>query len=266
MFLTRITSIAIILACLFSACKKDGLPDNSNKRLKRIVSALDSIDATFYYDAQNRLAAITDSVNGHLWKRSIQYDLQDNPVKVKILYRDNPDGLFKKSADSLVYENGRLVERLHKPAASLPYKISNIYSYDTHGRLMADSFFLYRSSVLYNYAQFSYDANDNVVKWQGFINESGDLRAYGEISALYNTDKSLLYKNLGSSGYFLYNDWPISAFLLLSKNHVTQLTHDYGIQRNHTYEYDSEGFITRINVSMNGTGWSLVGDTNFYYE
>jgi len=238
MSILRFAHTAVLIFSLFYSCKKEDLPRTTAGRLQRIIErAGDSALYTFFgYDAQNRLIAITDSNNnGHLWKTSIEYNALEKPVNFKVLYRNNPSGIFTGNSDSLIYsDNGRVIKKL---SISYPYKAINTYGYDTRGRLTTDSGFSYwNNNEFAGYTSFTYDNSDNIVQWQTFYKSpAGDMNSGGIITASYNKENNY-YKSLGLGIYFLRGD-----IFLLSKENTTQIQYYDGTTWKYQYEYFSNG-------------------------
>src|SRR5688572_9234082 len=85
----RFSFFVLTLVTLVFSCTKEDLSNSGDKLLHRVVSDNDSlISATFYYDAQNRLTKVVDSIRyGHQWETSIAYNASGKPEKLTTLYR-----------------------------------------------------------------------------------------------------------------------------------------------------------------------------------
>ena len=263
--LTRITLAALSLFCFFSSCKKDDFPELGDKLLKRMVTQSgDSIlYCTFQYNTENRLVAITDSNNnGNVWKTSILYDTEGNPVKFWTLWRNGGNSIFSEATDTLVYKNGKLTEKLSK----LPFPnsfdgVRHVYTYDEKDRLIVDSIgYTNAAKEVYAYTSFTYDDSDNVVKIEEFNKWSGTMASISKITATYNSDKNF-YSNIGSTLYFI-----TGSYLMLCRHNKTQVVYEQNnITENYTYQYD-KGLLKRMILSRSTGGRFGITTFDFYYQ
>ncbi len=263
--LTRITLAALSLLCFFNSCKKDDFPELGDKLLKRVVAKSgDSIlYSTFQYNTENRLVAITDSTNNrHVWKTSIQYDTEGNPVKFWMLWSYGGNSISSEQTDTLVYKNGKLTEKLSK----LPYSnsftgVRHIYTYDDKGRLIVDSIgYTNAAKEVYAYTSFTYDDSDNVVKIEEFNKWPGTMASISKITATYNSDKNF-YSNIGSTLYFIRG-----SYLMLGRHNKTQVVYEQNnITENYTYQYD-KGLLKRMILSQSTGGPFGITTFDFYYQ
>jgi YD repeat-containing protein len=268
MSITRILLAATCLICLFSACKKDTLTDNTTgKRLQRTVSRWQ--DSLFYvafsYDSANRLITVTDSNNtnkGDRLIRSIQYDNLDNPVKSVLVYHFKAGDTRWLETDSLVYQNNRVVKRI---IMSNSYTLNanltvHKYTYDSKGHLVADSV-SGSNNQTYFVKHFTFDENDNLVQWQTLPtgNNYND-----EMTALYSAEKSV-YNSLGGMLYFwIWNDAMMSP-LMMSEHAVRQVKYTTsGTNYFYSYEHDPRGLITKVGIGADDN--SSYFTTEFFYE
>ena len=264
MYIIRLALTTILIFSLFCACKKDDLPNENGQLLQRIIfKSGDSILYTFFnYDAQNRLAAITDSNNnGHLWRTFIGYNSLDKPTKFKVLYRNNPNGSFTETSDSLLYNNdNHVVKKLFTSYSIQPYKTINTYNYDSQGRLITDTGYDYWSDEVYGYTTFTYDGHDNIVQWQSFYKSSDEFISGGIITASYNMENNA-YKSLGLAAYFIRGE-----NFLLSKQNRTQVNYYNGTIENCKYENYSNGLPKKAVISYNMGGPFSITIIEFFYD
>ena len=82
---------------------------------------------------------------------------------------------------------------------------------------------------VYGYTNFTYDADDNIIKIQEFNKSSGVMDSVRTTTITYNSDKNP-YNSIGLTLYFVTDD-----YLLLGKHNKTKvvyyLYYDY-LQRN----------------------------------
>ena len=264
MSIIRLALTTILILSLFYACKKDDLPNQNNQLLQRMIfKSGDSILYTFFnYDAQNRLAVITDSSNnGQLWKTFIEYNPLDKPTKFKVLYRNNPTGSFIESSDSLLYNNDKqVVKKLFTSYSINPYKTINTYNYDAQGRLINDTIYDYWSDQVFGYTTFTYDRHNNIIQWQDFYKSSGEMISPGIITASYNMESNA-YKSLGLAVYFIRDD----NFLLNEQNR-TQVNYYDGSIDNYQYEYYSNRLPKKAVITYTMSSWSFVNNVEFFYN
>jgi hypothetical protein len=256
------------LLCLFSACKKDNFPETSDKLLQSVITnnGDSALYTSLFYDGKNRLVGISDSNSqGHVWKTFIEYDTKDNPIKFKTLYNRESNG---ESTDSLIYEDDKVIKKLHTtPYYNTLYAVTNTYTYDSRGRLIADSSsHTFGDSEVYGYNDFIYDDDDNAIQIQEFNKLLGAMNRVQNITASYNSDKNP-YLGLGLTLYFLTN-----SYLMLSMHNQTKIIYEqtnYGgpITGNYIYEY-SDGLPKQMVVKydLGGQPFGGITTTNFYYR
>jgi hypothetical protein len=244
---------------ILSACKKEEASSPLEKKLHSVSQKLnDSIGySVFHYDADNKLTEVIDSNNnGHSWKTIIRY-AGDSPRTITRLYHSYFTIPEFEVLDSLVYENGKVIQKLFK-AANRSYEKTNTYSYDAKGRLTADT--IYSNNEIYGYRSFVYDANDNVVQWQEYEKQSGIIRSRGNITVTYSSNKSP-FKNLGLIAYIIRDN-----FLYLSKNAPLQANYYDGLQLDYSYQYGTYGLINKAIIRDNEGGTYSYTNVDFTYQ
>ena len=267
MLLTRILFFLLLSLTLLNACRKEDHPETGDKMLRRIVSDNDSLlSATFFYDAQNRLIRIVDSIRyGHQWETSIIYNRAQDPQKLTTLYR-SPAGVAEFAVvDSLEYQNGKAV-RKHQ---DWPYSnhagnfiLMHHYLYDAKDRLITDIGGQTPELHIAGWHQkFTYDANDNLVKMDEQFYTVGMISTTLAYNSMLNP-----YHNTGMMLYFVKGD-----NLLLGKHLKTRtvrqepnaepLTIDY------VYEHNSEGQLAKMRITRSQAGTTDSTSTfDFYYQ
>jgi hypothetical protein len=267
MLLTRVLFTLSALVSLLSSCKKDDFPNAGNKLLHRVVSDNDSLmSATFFYDAQNRLTKVVDSIRyGHQWETSITYNGAGNPEKLTTLYRSPSNTIDFAVIDSLVYENGRVTKKYQDwPYSSHAghFFLMHHYLYDARGRLITDVGG--QTPELTDagwYQNFSYDADDNLIKMDEKYYTLGTIST----KLSYNSSPNP-YHNMGFILYFVKGD-----NILLGKHNKTRvvrqepnaepLTIDY------TYLHDRDGLLKKMIINRSQTGTSdSTSAFDFYYQ
>jgi hypothetical protein len=259
--------VLLAFVALVSGCRKEDHPQTGDKLLHRVVSDNDSlISATFFYDAQNRLTKIIDSIRyGHQWETSIVYNSLGNSEKLTTLYR-SPSGVVEFGViDSLAYENGRATKKYQR----WPYTshagdafLTHHYFYDDKGRLITD---IGGDPPILDsggwHQKFTYDGYDNLIKMDEKYYTLGTISS----TLTYNSQLNP-YHNTGLILYFVKGD-----NLLLGKHYKTRvvrqepnvelLTIDYA------YEHDTDGLLKKMRIKRNQVGTSDSTSTfDFYYQ
>ena len=268
----RIILITTIFLFVLNACKKNETTSNENPQLlQRIIySEGDSIFYTFLtYDENKRLISIADSDrNGHTANTSIEYNLHNQIVKMKKLYRDDPGGIIKETTYSLIYNtNNQVIKKLWLSDPNIPNKTVNTYSYDSKGRLIADTVYNHLSEDVYSYTALTYDGDDNNIQWQSFTNSPSGFQSPGVITASYNTNL-VPYHNLGLPTYFIRgnNFYFNSGENFLSRNNYIQVKYYDGTKIDYSYQYYSNGLPQKV-VLIDSRGGPFSTDTiEFFYN
>ena len=269
----RLLFFVLTLIIYFTACKKDILPGNANKRLQKIVSGnADSIFyVSFHYDAGNRMTGYTSTNNtniGYRWETTLRYDGQGTPVSSQtIRYNDQIRDTLVSGTDSLLYQNNHVVKKLSYYYPNQLYYVADTYGYNSQGNLLVDSSIYWLDNTLWGYTAFTYDANENITQWEYFPKR--ELTGGYTITATYNSTLNA-YRMLGNWVYFSGNFGPADKPVLLSKYNVTKI--DYGLlygssnTASYKYEYDQDGYINKIIVTGNNFGGQSTWGMTFYYE
>ena len=264
MSMTRILLALLAFVSFLSACRKEDHPQTGDKMLHRIVSDNDSlISATFFYDAQNRLTKVIDSIRyGHQWETSIVYNGAGNPEKLITLYR-SPSSIIEFGViDSLVYENGRATKKYqdwHYSNHAGDFFLTHHYVYDDKGRLITD---IGGQTPDLNSAgwhqRFTYDVNDNLIKMDEQYYTLGMIST----SLTYNSQLNP-YENTGLILYFVKGD-----NLLLGKHNKTKvIRQEPNVQPltiNYGYEHDGDGQLKKMRITRSQVGTSD-STSNFYF-
>jgi len=269
----RLLLFVLTILIYFTACKKDALPGNVNKRIQKIVSGnADSIFyVSFHYDAGNRVTGYTSTNNtniGYRWETTLRNDVLGRPVSLQtIRYNDQTRDTLIAETDSLIYQNNHVVKKLSYYNPSHSYYTVATYGYNAQENLLVDSSMYWVDNSLWGYTGFSYDANENITQWEYFPKK--ELTGGYTVAATYNNTPNA-YGMLGNWVYFLGNFVPTDIPVLLSKYNVTKI--DYGLlyggsnTQSYKYEYDQDGFIYKIIVTINTYGGPYISGTTFYYE
>jgi hypothetical protein len=261
----RLTLITTIILFVLNACKKDEATTNTNpQRLQKIIySEGDSILYTFFnYDENNKLIFLVDSNNnGHFWQTFIQYNLQSQPMKIKVLYRNSPGASFIEWSDSLIYNSDqKVIKKFLNSYPSNTYKIQNTYGYDVQGRLLADTMYNYGSGDVYGYTRFIYDGNDDITQWQSYNNSSGTMQAGSVIIATYNSSINP-YNALGLLTYFIREENS-----LLSGHNYLQVKYYDGTTVDYSYQYYNNGLPEKVVLMDNRGGPFSTRTIEFFYD
>jgi len=250
----RLLLSAATLAFIFSACQKENTTLAEGTKLKMTTSQLnDSISyESFNYDNQNRVTLIEDSNNnGAKYKMLIEYNAQGQPLKLTA--SQNQSYFF--SYDN----NGRIVKKLNQPASNSGNSIRNVYSYDSKGRLIADSVYSSWTNEVFSYTTYTYNENDNVVERKEYNNFMGSMQMENSVQLLYD-DKPNPHNNLGTTLYFITND-----DRYLSRNNKIQVKYQDGTIMGYEYEYQNNGLPKKVLEKHNEADPSITY-MNFSYE
>ena len=258
---------ALALVTLVVSCTKDDRSNAGDGLLYRIASDNDSLlSATFFYDAQNRLVKMVDSIRyGHQWETSVSYNAAGKAEKLTTIYRSPANVVDFAVVDSLVYEGGRAVRKYqdwpYAPHAG-HYVLTHNYFYDATGRLVTD---IGGETLDLAYAgwyqTFNYDVNDNLIK----MDEKYYTLGTRTTTLSYNSNLNP-YHETGLILYFVKGD-----NLLLGKHHkiktVRQVPGDETLTIDYAYEYNRDEQLQKMIIKRSQAGTSDSTSTfAFFYK
>ena len=238
-----VTLIITVLVFL-SACQKEQPEILDQHFLKKTVSRWgDSTTVTqYFYDDQNRLSSIsTSDRNGQeeMNRKELTYDQFGKLAKVTQTWYDGQSHTYQFKYDA----HNRIMERLSEPIAATGAVMKNTYTYDTKGRLIADS--VYSSSIngVAEFRIYAYDEKDNMIESQIFYNTSTGVQLESAATYEYDNNKNP-YSSLGKYFYFVSMDYYRDDFL--SRNNIVKIkTRRTVVTSNYTYE----GFFPKIKAT-----------------
>jgi hypothetical protein len=250
---------SLIILIFFNACRKENTPAAGDKVLQRVVGRSgDTIGYSSYeYDAAMRLVTIIDSNNNDrsIGTTSIVYDTTGDPIKFTryVRYTNRPASL---TTTLLIYQNGKVVEKLLSNFNNSSYINANTYTYDMKGRLIKDS------AGSYGYTNFVYDDNDNIVQIKEFNASSGSMANTYTITSSYDGNVNP-YKGIGLTLYFITNSYS----LLSRHNRTREIYNQYNLTQtaDYTYEYEN-GMPKKMTLMWDGGGAFEVNTVDFYYD
>ncbi len=252
--------LSLVLLCFslvyFTAsCTKENNTAGDMPLVQRINSA--NGDSTgsweFVYDSSQHLQAVKfENNNGHKWILSVA--APENDTAIVTNWYHQPDGYETVSADTLVYRDGKIVQKLQR-------YFSCKYVYDALGRLIADSTGGWPSRNEYTTAHdFLYDEHSNVVSAHTYFNSAGVNSVSEVMTASYNNNENPYYKP-GPFFYILCN-----SDIALSMHNRTAARYEnpgYPLPRIEQYSYAyNSGFL--ISMTINGAGANTM-NYSFYY-
>lgn len=260
---TKTYLLIVSLLLLLAACEKEksfstGSSSSTDKlRLtKAIWRWFDSATYSFfYYDEQNRLTRTVDSENTNFSKTFTSFVYDADGRLLKKIYTNDYNSDY--SQDSFWYDHNNSIAG-KRYSNSIGASLKNTYSYDGQGRLTGDTTYHYWSDKIYQYVDYTYDSNDNIVSWQEFHDDGGMIKSDGAITASYNNSINPYFDQRSS----IYTIWYSNA--ILSKHLRTQVTYYDGTIETVIYEYYPDG---RVKKSTS-TDSSDVDTTTeeFFYE
>ena len=259
--------IVSIFCIGFFSCNKDNdpSPDTSGERLKRMVSTSDSMwYVSFQYDASGKLIAIKDTNSQmHIGNTFIQYDQQNRMTKMVFMrYYQSMNNATGQWVNSFAYDNGnRVVKKfVISPMLSAP-KITNTYSYDGQGNLVADTAHDYWSNTIWGYTKLTYDGSDNISQVERFENnQNGVFESKRIDKALYGAQKNP-YESAGTALYFFLYEQET----LLSKNALQQLQYSNGDKVDYTYHNLSNGLPGKVVAKYTARNYTHSRTIEFFY-
>jgi hypothetical protein len=261
--MVAIRSALFLLFALLSifACNKEELGTAEGTRLNMIISKeYDSVGySAFRYDNQNRLTAKIDSNNrGNISRCFINYDSNGKLLKVTYSSNNTVDGSFLEGTSSFDYDNkDRIVKKFNSATWNPGGSTSNIYSYDTKGRVVKDSFYDYRTNAIhvYGYTIYTYDEKDNVVERKQYV-YSGSLDS-NRCQYSYDNRPNPFFSQ--DQLYFI-----LGSDLCLNKNNQIQVKYNSGGILNYNYDYYSNGLPKQASIQFNIN--PSISYLNFFYE
>ena len=251
-------SFTLSLLWMFSSCQKEATPGSTNQYLRKTTSRSgDSLNHTTYtYDNQNRLVSISSSFNqgqGEQYRIDITYDAQGRMASAS----QNRNGI-----DSFRYDNqNRIVQKLHITPSSTTYTGRSTYSYDTKGRLLADTLHSYWTNEIFEYTIYTYDQNDNIIEVKVFRNNAGTFYVEKTMQLQFD-NKTNPYYSLGPVQYFIFSDGNGLEYLL-SRNNCIKKTFPNGDVISYNYVYAGDLPKSVVTTDSSDPGWT--SSDEFYY-
>ena len=188
-FMKRFAIIAAIAAGCLLSCTKHDPPSSGGSRLsKTIASSGDSVVISYFkYDTEGKLIRILDSAvySHHASGINFQYNTSDKLIKTE-LFNDMSSIV---DSYSFIYQNGVVTEKIREDD---PSRNKDIYTYDTQGRLIADTSYYYTFPEPV-YFSFSYDNNENITSQQSFYYSFGNWVASSTVHFSYNSSPNPYY-------------------------------------------------------------------------
>ncbi len=244
---------AILLTCFcffILACKKQEATNGPLPRLHKVIAnGVDSMrnhcnsclfTQLYSYDEKGRLVTILDSAGywNHQYHGPQPYGV-GYPSRLRLEY-DGQGRLLKAARDSFAYNSqGQLIVRYRRISSDTSsFFVTNRFTYDSGGRLVADSGYIKQSfsnpnGILYGYDLFAYDARDNMIQNDRFeLWPPGSVR-HETLFAQYDNHTSP-YKALGLLPYLVF----YSQGILLSPHNC--------IKAGYNYEYNTYGQLKKI--------------------
>ena len=253
----RISFLAATILFTLVACNKNDLPIGNGDRLEKVITTWgDSVAYTFLkYDQYNRLIHIFDSNNHkkpNVTNTSIVYNTGD-----KILNYTRSDEKGYQWSSSFRYNtDGHVTEQMENgPNGPI---LTNRYTYDTRGRLIADTSY-YRNNSIISYSTYKYDNNDNVVEWEHFLHNNLFNTLDRQWTVYFSYDTKLnSYRNLNRAVYFMGGRPE-----LLSKNNLLRMRYNT-VTIDYKYEYYNTGLPKRISLEKNDS--NIPSFTEFFFH
>ena len=238
-----------------ASCSKENISAGDMPLVQRINGAVGDSTGSweFFYDSTQRLQSVKFE-NNNRYKSDISIAGEGNDTAIVTTLNRQPWGTETVSADTLVYNNGKVVKKLSR-------YFSTVYVYDALGRLIADSS---GSGPLRNdhtiAHDFSYDEHGNLILAHTYFTSAAVTALSETMRASYNGNQNPYYK-IGALDYILCN-----SNLSLSRHNRTTATYENPgnpLLRTDQYSYDyNTGFLIRMSVHSTG---SNVITSDFYY-
>ena len=252
MLMTRLLVCASFISLAFFSCKKENSA-SSKDRLKMIrVTQGDSVSYTsFLYDNQSRLITVLDSNNnGNKRRLNIFYNDQGRMWKVS----EDGAGFYTFDFD----RKGLITKKsLFHPGLQTSV-LTNSYSYDGNGRLIADSFYSYWTKDVYSIVLYTYDQKNNVIESKtvdkNLITVLDEQRIYDNHPNALDGQTIMMH---------IFDDGGNNN-LSLGKNNLLRQTFQDGTIVNYAYESNNNGLPKKCSFQDNTD--PLVTYIDFYYE
>src|SRR5262245_25300378 len=192
---TKACFLVVTLILLLIACEKEksfstsrGGSADGSRLTKAVWRWHDSAFYSFYYyDDQNRLSRIVDSENTNFSKRFTSFVYNADGRLVKKIYTNDYNS--DAGVDSFLYDDkNNIAEKKYSDSymASIGISGKNTYAYDGQGRLVGDTTYSYWTDKIFEYVNYTYDGNDDLVSWQEFRDEGGIMKSDGTTFVAYN--------------------------------------------------------------------------------
>jgi len=249
--------LAASLILLLFACSKDSPVSTGGSVLTTTIWRWhDSAGfAYFHYDQQNRLTSIVDSENTNHSKHFTSFFYDAAGKLIKSIYTNDLNNTVAQ--DSFWYDKDDIVKRTYSD--SWGYHGNATFSYDGQGRLTGDTSYSPSGNV-YGFTDYTYDQDDNIIRWQEYYDRLGTMESWGVVSASYNSSINPYY-GLGVPFYVMSYDNSI-----LSKHLRKQVTYYDGTVQNFVYDYYPNGVVKRIALISTQSGHTDSTTLEFFYQ
>jgi hypothetical protein len=244
LFLTALVSFLI-------SCSKDSSPENENNAAKMpllhkvVITNPDKSLFTeeYFYNNKNNLAKAEFSSSQYTWKAVADFEYDNNSNLSRATYKtvnDSNQVMETVAVYNYSYANNQLVKQTITPVKPGHDGNNQLYTYDSMGRLIADSVQNRHTLKVDRYFRYHWDGQNNMVRKEDYIkNNSGEFSLVSFWEYKYDNKQN---PYLVTPIFFGLQK--IAPYL--SKNNMTELRHGGSPSDNFVNEYDTSGLLQKV--------------------
>ena len=240
----------ILTVCAISSCSTEDDSENNTETiadsLLKQISWNDGTNDTYYYDTQNRLKLIVENrfpITDNSENDSTYIEYSGGNIS-KILERD--------ISGNEVYNIEQKFNVSNSASKSGTYKIFKddginlidyTFEYIIDGNLLKNYIEFYSNGNKRYQQNFSHNSDGNLTKWDVIWYDTDNNIEEANYSTITKwdsgkqvTEKLFVWDAVSLPGY------------VLSKNNCLNLVNEEGKEFNYSFEYDTNGFVTKYNL------------------
>ena len=262
--------VLLLSVCFVSSCIKEHPNLTVGLVLNEYTTMFDSSQVYHHFyqrDSTGKVIAERDSTKNTVLYMDVVYNNSGKATKAS----------FRQDAGPVTFTYefeynaaGKISKRQRRSGSLQVDEDYNIYSYDANGRLVADSQYSIAHSSSYQLAwvsKFSYVGN-NVTSGENYQMVNGALVLYARVKNEYDNkmnpfwslENEYFYNEAGSAIYTI----TVKCLNNVVNQYAAKGTGDYQLQQTSTYQYNSNGYVSK-GRSVNVTQAHQNADMEYFY-